>query len=247
MTKAPKIRLYVEQPLTSGKQIALSEEQCRYLGTVMRLQNDDEVLLFNGKDGEFAAKIAFVGKKNVTAEALQQTRPQQKNADVWLMFAPIKKDRTDFVIEKATELGAAAIVPVITRYTISDKPRLERFRAQAAEAAEQSRRLSVPQIAEAVKLEDLLKNWDSKRILYYMDESGHGVAAAEAFANSKASALLIGPEGGFSSEELTLLRQCAFAQAVDLGPLILRAETAAVAALACWQAVSGNWKGKADV
>lgn len=234
----------MEQPLACGQQILFSDEQCRYLGTVMRLQNNDEVLLFNGKDGEFVAQIAFAGKKNATAEILRQTRAQQKNADVWLMFAPIKKDRTDFVIEKATELGADTIVPVITRYTISDKPRIERFRAQAVEAAEQSRRLTVPQIAEAVKLEDLLKNWDGKRVLYYMDESGHGIAATEAFANSKASALLIGPEGGFAAEELALFRQCAFAQAVDLGPLILRAETAAAAALACWQAVSGNWKGK---
>lgn len=246
VAKEAKIRLYVTFPLFSGQKASLSEEQSHYLSAVMRLQNGDAVLLFNGRDGEYQATITFSGKKTAVAEIGAQQRLFTKASDVWLLFAPVKKDRTDYIIEKATELGAAKIVPVITRYTISDKPRVERFAAQATEAAEQARRLEVPEIAPAIRLEDLLRQWDEKRILYFMDESGNGIPATEAFAGSKASALLVGPEGGFAPEERDLLRHCPFAQGVSLGPLILRAETAVAAALSCWQALSGNWKGNGN-
>ena len=152
------------------------------------------------------------------------------------MFAPVKKDRTDFIIEKATELGAGKIIPVITRHTITDKVRVERLRAQAAEAAEQSRRVEVPEIGAPVRLEKLLADWDPARRLFFMDESGRGRPAAEAFGEYQ--------EGGFAEEELNGLRSRPFARAVSLGPLILRAETAAAAALSVWQAISGLWNGE---
>lgn len=164
---------------------------------------------------------------------------------MWLLFAPVKKDRTDFVIEKATELGAGKIIPVITRHTITDKVRVERLRAQAAEAAEQSRRVEVPEIGAPVRLEKLLADWDPARRLFFMDESGRGRPAAEAFGEYQGpAALLVGPEGGFAEEELNGLRSRPFARAVSLGPLILRAETAAAAALSVWQAISGLWNGE---
>lgn len=245
LSKNAGIRLYVETPLAVGGEVLFNEEQSRYLAAVMRLAPGDAVLLFDGVSGEFSAEIVSLGKKAASAVVRARTRPFAPAADVWLLFAPVKKDRTDFVIEKATELGAGKIVPVITRHTITDRVRLERLRAQAAEAAEQSRRLEVPEIGAAVRLEKLLAGWDPARRLFFMDESGGGRPAAEAFGEYKGpAALLVGPEGGFAEEELSLLRSLPFARAVSLGPLILRAETAAAAALSVWQATSGLWNGE---
>ena len=153
-----------------------------------------------------------------------------------------KKDQTDFIIQKAVELGARRLQPVITRRTITDKVRRERFRAQGIEAAEQCRRLDVPEINEAQSLEKVLQNWDKSRRLFFMDETGHGLPVCRAFAAAAApAAILVGPEGGFSTEELQRLRGLEFAQGVTLGPRILRAETAVAAALSCWQSLSGDW------
>ncbi len=163
MSKTARIRLFVDLPLTEGQAVTFAEEQSRYLASVMRLTVNDEVLLFNGRDGEFVAVLTAVGKKNVQAEVCRQTRPFAAGEDIWLLFAPVKKDRTDYIIEKATELGVKKIIPVITRHTITDRVRTERFAAQAAEAAEQSRRLDVPQIGEAVRLETLLSGWEPDR------------------------------------------------------------------------------------
>lgn len=240
-----KIRLFIQEDLSVGTSVTLNEEQSRYLSSVMRSQAGDEVCLFNGRDGEFVAAIENLGKKKVELAVKEQSKVYQKGSDVWLLFAPIKKDRTDFVIEKATELGVSKIVPTLTRYTISEKVRTDRFRAQSAEAAEQSRRLDVPEIEETVKLEKILENWDAKRHLFFMDETGNGASAVQVFSNHKGpAAVLVGPEGGFAEEELKKLRSCPFATAVSLGPLILRAETAAAAALSVWQAVNGNWNGE---
>ncbi len=245
MPGAAKIRLYVKTPLAVGEQIFFDENQSRYLGAVMRLSAGAEVLLFDGKNGEFMAEITGLGKKMGEAVVKKQTRKFIPARDVWLLFAPVKKDRTDFIIEKATELGASAIVPVITRYTIAEKVRLERFCAQATEAAEQSRRLDMPEIREPVRLKDLLATWDPSRRLFFMDESGGGRPARMVFAENKgAAALLVGPEGGFAEEELNALRTAPFARAVSLGPLILRAETAVAAALSVWQSVCGCWYGE---
>ncbi len=245
MSKTAKVRLFVDLPLIEGQPVTFAEEQSRYLVSVMRLTVNDEVLVFNGRDGEFAAVLTAVGKKNVQAEVCRQTRPFAAGEDIWLLFAPVKKDRTDYIIEKATELGVKKIIPVITRHTITDRVRTERFAAQAAEAAEQSRRLDVPQIGEAIRLETLLSGWEPDRRLFFMDESGRGLPARQAFAAYRgASAVLVGPEGGFSDEELADLRSKPFAVAVSLGPLILRAETAVAASLSLWQAVGGHWDGE---
>ena len=245
MSKTTKIRLFVDSKLTNGQHVDIKEEQSRYLSSVMRLDVGDKILLFNGKDGEFVAQLQKVGKKSVEVKVLEQTREFVGAEDIWLMFAPIKKDRTDFVIEKATELGVKKIIPTITRYTITDKAKKERFEAQAIEASEQSRRLDVPEIDNAVKLEDVLQNWDESRTLFFMDETGKGRSAIEEFSAHKGkAALLIGPEGGFAEEELENLRSKSYAQAVSLGPLILRAETAVAAALSIWQATAGSWSKK---
>ena len=239
-----KIRLYTETMLTLGSEVELNEEQSRYLGSVMRVSQGDEVFLFDGKNGEFSAQATSVGKKKVSLIVNRKTKDFFCAEDVWLLFAPIKKDRTDFVIEKSTELGVRKIIPTLTRYTISEKVRTDRFRAQVVEASEQSRRLDLPQIEEPQKLEKLLENWDSSRHLFFMDETGEGASAVKTFSQNRgAAALLIGPEGGFAEDELKKLRSCPFAKAVSLGPLILRAETAVAAALSLWQAVNGNWNG----
>lgn len=243
MSKTAKIRLFVNAPLQNGQKICLSEEQSRYLSAVMRVVSGEQILLFDGQSGEYSAEICSVGKKSVEVEILKTVRPFAASKDICLLFAPVKKDRTDFIIEKATELGVRQIVPVITRYTITEKTRTERFIAQAIEAAEQSRRLDIPKIAEPLRLVDLLKNWDNDRSLLFMDESGQGHAAAEVFASvPEPLAILVGPEGGFSEEELHMLHTTPFAIPVSLGPLILRAETAVAAALSVWQAVGGSWK-----
>lgn len=243
MPKTSGIRLFVATDLASDTTVALGAEQSHYLLSVMRLSAGDVVLAFNGRDGEYECKLVVSGKKSVLLAVVRQTRSQENVPDIWLMFAPLKKDRTDFVVEKATELGAARIVPVITRYAISDKIKAERWKAQAIEAAEQSRRLDVPVIDEAVGLEILLNRWDEKRILYFMDETGNGLPVGYVFQNASApAAFLIGPEGGFSERELELLRSKPYAHAVNLGRRILRAETSALAALSCWQALSGDWK-----
>ena len=238
-----KIRLYTEATLKEGIELELNETQSRYLSVVMRVSVGEEVFLFDGKNGEFSSTVIKISKKAVVLLVRQKTKEFMPTSDVWLLFAPIKKDRTDFIVEKATELGVDKIIPVITRYTISEKVRTDRFLAQAIEASEQSRRLSIPKIGDPCKLDILLKEWDSRRRLYYMDETGGGKAAADIFSEYKGPVgLLIGPEGGFSEEELNKLRKCAFARAVSLGPLILRAETAVVSSLSIWQAISGNWR-----
>jgi 16S rRNA (uracil1498-N3)-methyltransferase len=239
-----KIRIFTENAdLTIGDSIVLDERQSHYLSNVMKQSIGSHILCFNGKDGEFEAEITKLSKKAVELSIKSKKKEFSASSDIWLLFAPVKKDRTDFIIEKSTELGVSKIIPVITRHTISAKTKTERFISQSIEAAEQSRRLDVPVITDAIKLKDLLKSWDKNRILYFMDESGEGEVVLKAFGNKSGSAaILVGPEGGFAEEELDFLRKLPYTKSVGLGSLILRAETAAVAALSCWQAVSGGWK-----
>ena len=239
-----KIRLFVDVPLVLNQEFNLSEMQAHYLCHVMRLPLGSEVSCFNGQDGEWRCQITDANKKSCTLTALEQTKPQISVPDVWLMFAPLKKDCTDFVIAKAVELGAARIIPTITRFTQNGAVRIDRFALQAAEAAEQCRRLDVPIIEKPQSLSVLLDNWPQNRTLFFMDESGNGKPAAEVFGQYRGqpAAILVGPEGGFAAEELQMLRQQPFAAAVSLGPRILRAETAVAAALAVWQAAAGDWK-----
>ena len=237
------IRLFIDAPLSLGQDVTLDVRRSHYICNVMRLQEGELINCFNGRDGEFECRLSVVHKKESVLTVLRQTRKMTEVPDVWLLFAPVKKDCTDFIVEKAVELGARKICPVITRHTINKETRLERFCAQAIEAAEQCRRVEVPEVLPPVSLEKLLSGWDKKRRLFFMDETGNGLPATDVFCRNKgvASAILVGPEGGFSTEELTMLRQSDFAEAVSLGARILRAETAAAAALSVWQATAGDW------
>jgi 16S rRNA (uracil1498-N3)-methyltransferase len=238
-----QIRLYIPQRLAVNQQVVLDEQQSHYLANVMKLKTGQVLKGFDNQSGEYDCEIVELNKKHTVLNVISQGKPYQQVPDIWLLFAPIKKDNTDFVIQKATELGVRRIVPVLTRYTITERIKKERFEANAIEAAEQSRRTDIPEIAEAVKFEALMQNWDKKRTLYYMDETLNGEPVSKVFAKAPAPcAILVGPEGGFSEEELKFLRACPFAKGVSLGKRILRAETAVVAAISCWQAMSGDWQ-----
>jgi 16S rRNA (uracil1498-N3)-methyltransferase len=236
------IRLFVTAPLANGAAVELGQEQAHYLKNVMRLEESDPVALFNGADGEYRARIAGFGKRAASLVVDEQTRPQQPESDLWLVFAPIKRARIDYLVEKATELGASALLPVITRHTHVERLNLERLRAHAIEAAEQSERLTVPRLQEPRALDDVLADWDASRRIMLCDESGKAppVGAALAHHTEKSWAVLIGPEGGFAETELDALRKLPFVSPVSLGPRILRADTAAVAGLAVLQALRGE-------
>ena len=238
------IRLYVEQKLRSGSFVELPDKLSHYLCNVMRCREGNVISCFNPADGEFDCRITAIGKKKTIIEVGIRKRFSEKNNDVWLLFAPLKKDKTDFVIEKAVELGVTKIIPVLTSRTNADKVKTERFAAQAVEAAEQCGRLSVPEIAEPIELNNLLRSWENDRQLFFMDERRSGADILTAFGNSagKPAALLVGPEGGFSDDETAVLNRHPCVKDISLGPRILRAETAATAALAVWQAVAGDWR-----
>ncbi len=243
--RPPKVRLYVAGPLAAGARAGLSLDQAHYAGRVMRLGPGDALALFNGRDGEWRGRIARLDRKGGEAAIEENLRPQAPGPDLWLLFAPLRKTATDFLIEKATELGASRLMPVLTRRTASERINLARLRARAIEAAEQCERLDVPDIAEVATLDQTLAAWPPARRLFVADERGGGIPAVEAFATMKTTqghALLIGPEGGFERSELDALARLPFVSRVALGPRILRAETAALAMLACWQAVAGDWR-----
>jgi 16S rRNA (uracil1498-N3)-methyltransferase len=235
-------RLFVTSPLAEGAAVELGPEQAHYLRNVMRLGDGDAVALFNGSDGEFRARIQSFGKRTAHLLVEERLRAQQAEADLWLVFAPIKRARIDYLVEKATELGASALVPVITRHTHVERLNLDRLRAHAIEAAEQSERLTVPRIEEPRALDEVLAAWDASRRIMLCDESGTAPPASVALANQNAAAwaVLIGPEGGFAETELDALRKLPFVSPVSLGPRILRADTAALAGLAVLQALRGE-------
>ena len=241
-------RLFVASPLSSGSEVALDEAQVHYLRSVMRRSDGAPLLLFNGRDGEFRATLEGRGRKAAVARVEERTREQHPEPDLWLCFAPIKRARIDYVAEKATELGVAVLQPVLTHHTAVDRVNVDRLRAHALEAAEQTERLSVPEVREPVSFERLLQGWPEGRSLLVCDETGGGPPVAEALGGLDAAAraapwaILIGPEGGFDAAELSQLRRIRHVMAVGLGPRILRADTAAVAALACWQALVGDWQ-----
>lgn len=238
-----KIRLYVPQPLSLNQTLVLPEEQSHYLCNVMKVKQGETVSCFNGLSGEYGCEVCEVSKKHCSLRVISHDKALQSVPDIWLLFAPVKKDNTDFIVQKAVELGVKKIIPVISRYTMAERIKKERFVANAIEAAEQCRRTDVAEIADAVKFDVLLNEWDKTRPLYYMDETLNGRPVAEVFAHSPAPcAILVGPEGGFSEAELNRLRQEPFAHGVKLGNRILRAETAVAAALSCWQALSGDWQ-----
>lgn len=249
-------RLYVAPDLAPGGQLVLDGDQAHYLTRVLRLGVGDPVRVFNGRDGELDASIAASTKSTATLALGERVRAQAATPDLWLLFAPLKKDRTDFVVEKAVELGAAEIRPVITERTNADTVRVDRLQRVAIEAAEQTERLDVPPVCNAAKLSAALEGWDPNRKLLYADEAGDDQGRPSGGESGKArpilevltgmpdgpAAILVGPEGGFSVGERKWLRALPFVQPIGLGPRILRAETAALAALSLWQAVRGDWR-----
>jgi 16S rRNA (uracil1498-N3)-methyltransferase len=239
-----KVRLHVEAALEKGARLGPDAGQAHHLLHVMRAKAGDRVSLFNGRDGEWLARVDHVTKRSCELVCERQTRMQIETPDIWLCFAPIKKTPADYVVQKATELGVRALQPVITRRTVVSRINLERMRANAIEAAEQSDRLTVPEIREPEPLDKLLANWPAERRMLFCDEAGDAPPIAEALrkTSNETWAVFTGPEGGFDSAERDAVRSRAFAIAVSLGPRILRADTAALAALAIWQTQQGDWR-----
>jgi len=245
------IRLFVEAPLAADAAIALPPEQAHYLGSVMRRSQGDELLVFNGADGEWRVRLDEIGKKRAHAMPLERTRAQTEGCDLHLLFAPLKRARIDYLAQKATEMGASVLRPVVTRRTQAERVKTARLRANAVEAAEQCNLLFVPEVEEPVKLEAVLASWPADRQILFCDEALPGntaLPAAEMLralpdaAKSAPWAILIGPEGGFDDTERKQLAAMDTAHAVALGPRIMRADTAAVAAMALWQSVLGDWR-----
>ncbi|MFQ6018773.1 MAG: 16S rRNA (uracil(1498)-N(3))-methyltransferase [Kiloniellaceae bacterium] len=242
-------RLYVAADLDAGRQVGLDHARAHYLRSVLRLQRGAKLAVFNAQDGEWLARIGGLGKGWCSLEIESQRRPPEPEPDLWLVFAPIKRARIDFIAEKATELGCSLLQPVITRHTVVTRVNCERLAANAREAAEQCGRLSVPEVRAPLDLGALIAGWPSERRLLLCAASGEARPIAEALAEARAAdssagaapwAAMTGPEGGLAQSELDALRDLPFVTPVGLGPRLLRADTAALAALACWQAVLGG-------
>jgi 16S rRNA (uracil1498-N3)-methyltransferase len=232
-------RLFVEQRLTEGSEVLVAGNNAHYLIGVMRLKEGSAVKLFDDISGEYLARVSNTGKRDLILTIEAKLRARENVPDLWLCQALVKKDRFDWIAEKACELGAAHFVPVLTARCVVDKVKEDRLRAQMIEAAEQCERTALPEIASLTKLDALLRNWPDGRTLYFCDERG-GDPFGDIITPG-ASAILIGPEGGFTDEENAAIRAHTSSRAVSLGPRILRADTAAVAALSIWMAQAGDW------
>lgn len=235
------IRLYVEGNLAAGMAVPASADQAHYLGRVMRLAPGDSVVLFNGRDGEWRARLDHLGKRDAALVPEERLRPQPPAAGPWLAFAPVKKTGTDFIVQKSTELGAQHLIPLRTANSQTERLNLDRLTATAVEAAEQCERLDVPEVSDLTDLAALLDAWPADRTLYFLDETGGGAPLAAAVTEGRAG-FLVGPEGGFQAAEIAQVSARPFVRRVTLGPRILRAETACLAALAVWQSLAGDWK-----
>ena len=243
MTSRAGIRLFVQAPLDAGVSLIMEEQHVHYLRNVLRQSEGDRVEVFNGRDGQWQARIAVLDRRGGSFMVERRTLEQTPDDGPWLLVAAIKRARLEMIVEKATELGASRILPVTTLRTNAERLNRDRLGAIATEAAEQCARLTVPEIGAITPLATLLKDWPGDRRLYLLDETGGGVPMARAFAahpDGQGCALLIGPEGGFDQSELDAMRILPFVNALDLGKRILRAETAALAALACYQAIAGD-------
>ena len=234
-------RLFIDRPLGPDAAPSIDGPAAHYLLTVMRLKTGDPLLLFDNRSGEWLATVADAGKRSLTVRIERQTRMREAVPDLWLCFAPVKKARLDWIIEKATELGVARLQPVITERTIVERVKVERLEAQIIEACEQCGRTALPELVEPVKLPRLLADWPQDRALLFADEEGGAPLAS--IAAPAPAAILTGPEGGFTPREREALRASAAVHRVSLGPRILRAETAAIAAISLWMGLHGDWRG----
>jgi 16S rRNA (uracil1498-N3)-methyltransferase len=237
-------RLFLEAPLSAGQRVVCAPEQAHYLLNVLRLGAGAEILVFNGRDGEWRARVVDVGKRRCALECVDRVRAQTPGPDIHYLFAPLKHARLDYVVQKATEMGVARLRPVLTRRTIVGRVNGERMRANAIEAAEQCGILRVPEVGALERLEAVLKSWDQTRALVFCDEAAEVASPLAALARlqGRPLAVLIGPEGGFDASEQAMLREQCFALPISLGPRIMRADTAAVAALALLNAALGDWR-----
>ena len=239
-------RLYVEADLGEGTRLELGPGQAHYVRNVMRLGAGDAMVVFNGRDGEWRVLIEGAPKERCAVRVAEQTRSQAPEPGPWLAFAALKKTAMDFVAVKATELGAARLLPVFTQNTASKRVNVERLTANAREAAEQCGRLTVPEVADGARLADFCAAWPRTRRLYLASPEAPPIAGVLAEHGLGESGFLVGPEGGFAPSELDVLGDLPFVSAVGLGPRVLRAETAALAALTCLQALAGDWRGHRD-
>ena len=237
-------RLYLDAALHAGVEIAASSDQANYLRNVLRLGAGATILVFNGRDGEWRATLGWSGKRGVTLVLSEPTRPQTAGPDIDYLFAPLKRARLDYMVQKAAEMGVRRLAPVLTRHTVAERVNVERMRANAIEAAEQCGILSVPEICSPVKLAAALAVWDSRRRLIVCDEGAEVADPLTALRGVSPGPLgvLVGPEGGFAPEEREMLCAQAYVTRISLGPRILRADTAAVAALALINATLGDWR-----
>ena len=240
MTERPKIRLFVDMPLGAGQSVNLSRDHAHYLFNVMRLEKGAKIALFNGQDGEWSSEILEAGKRAAVVECGAQSAPQKNPPDLWLLFAPIKKTRTDFIVEKATEMGVSRLIPVQTEFTNSGRIQRDRLQAHVVEAAEQCGATFVPEVTAMARLDAMLNDWSAERRILFCDETRAG-ETVKLPQDKGPWAVLIGPEGGFSDRERARLAQRDDAFGTSLGPRILRADTAAVAALTLWQTTLGDW------
>jgi 16S rRNA (uracil1498-N3)-methyltransferase len=237
-------RLHVDGPLHVGASLVCDGDQANYLLNVLRLGEEDRILVFNGRDGEWQAELAGVTRRRCNLKVLSRTRLQEDGPDLDLLFAPLKRARLDYLVQKATELGVARLRPVLTRRTVPDRVNLDRMRANAVEAAEQCGILRVPEVATPERLDGIIAGWDATRSLIFCDEAAELASPLQTLGTLAPGplAVLIGPEGGFEPEEREMLLAQPFVVAIALGPRIMRADTAAVAALALVNAVLGDWR-----
>jgi len=233
-------RLFIDTLLAADSSVHIDGPQAHYLMKVMRAKPGDAVKLFDDRSGEYLAQIESLGKRDLTLVISAKLRAREQAPDLWLCQAPIKKDRFDWIAEKACELGAAKFKPILTSRCVVDKVKEDRLRSHMIEAAEQCERTALPEVAPMTKLDSMLKDWPQERSLFFCDERGGEDFGAAITTNDGPAAILIGPEGGFTDEENAAIRTCSSAVAVSLGPRILRADTAAVTALAIWMAYSGH-------
>ena len=241
-----KIRLYFPGKISLKSPVKLENKQVHYLINVMRKKIDDSILVFNGVNGEFLAKISEIYKNTIFIDIIKKTRDVQIDNDIWLLFAPVKKSPTEYIVQKATELGVSKIIPVITERTITKNLNLKRMQDIAIESSEQCERITIPEVCAIKKLKDLIPNWDNDRIIFFCDETirNNDVVKID-FQNLSTKsfgAILVGPEGGFSANETNYLREKKFIRPIDLGPRILRSDTAVIAALSLWHYLNGNIK-----